>query len=169
LPFTILQPAPYMQNLLAGWKNIVEDGVLRVPYSVEAKFSFVDLDDVAEAASIVLTEPNHRNAIYELAGTLPMSHVEAAEIIGRALNRSLRAEREKIIDWERRASAALAGNVHSAQRESYRVENLVRMFEYYDQWGLMGNPNVLQWLLKREPASFESFVQRTLQKPDAIH
>ena len=68
LPFTILQPAPYMQNLLAGWKSIVEDGVLRVPYSVNSKFSFVDLEDVAEAASIVLTEPNHINATYELAG-----------------------------------------------------------------------------------------------------
>ena len=28
IPFTILQPAPYMQNLLVGWKSIVEDGVL---------------------------------------------------------------------------------------------------------------------------------------------
>ena len=81
LPFTILQPAPYMQNLLAGWKSIVEDGVLRVPYSVNSKFSFVDLEDVAEVAKIVLTEPNHINAIYELVGTPPLSHVEVAEIL----------------------------------------------------------------------------------------
>jgi NAD(P)H dehydrogenase (quinone) len=40
LPFTILQPAPYMQNLLAVWKSIVEEGELRVPYSIHAKFSF---------------------------------------------------------------------------------------------------------------------------------
>src|SRR5688500_17619521 len=66
LPFTILQPAPYMQNLLAGWKYIVEDGVLRVPYSVNSKFSFVDLEDPAEVASIVLTQPNHFSATYEL-------------------------------------------------------------------------------------------------------
>ena len=52
LPSTILQPAPYMQNLLGGWKSIVEDGVLRVPYSVDSKFSFVDLEDVAEAAPV---------------------------------------------------------------------------------------------------------------------
>ena len=69
LPFTILQPAPYMQNLLAGWKSIVEDGVLRVPYSVNSKFSFVDLEDVAEAAKVILTEPGYANATYELAGT----------------------------------------------------------------------------------------------------
>src|ERR1044071_344953 len=79
LPFTILQPAPYMKNLLAGWKSIVEDGVLRVPYSIHSKFSFIDLEDVAEMAKIVLMEPGHKNAIYELAGTLPMSHVDVAE------------------------------------------------------------------------------------------
>ncbi len=75
LPFTILQPAPYMQNLLAGWKSIVDDGVLRVPYSINSKFSFVDLEDVAEAAKIVLTGPSHKNAVYELVGTTPFSHM----------------------------------------------------------------------------------------------
>ena len=27
LPYTILQPAAYMQNILAGWRSILEDGV----------------------------------------------------------------------------------------------------------------------------------------------
>src|SRR4026208_1991017 len=52
LPFTILQAAPYMQNLWAGWRSVVEYGILRVPYSVNSKFSFVDLEDLAEAAKI---------------------------------------------------------------------------------------------------------------------
>src|SRR5215216_2532948 len=78
LPFTVLQPAPYMQNLLSSWKSVIEDGILRVPYSIHSKFSFIDLEDVAEAAKIVLTEPHHKNAIYELIGTPPMSHAEVA-------------------------------------------------------------------------------------------
>jgi uncharacterized protein YbjT (DUF2867 family) len=153
LPFTILQPAPYMQNLLANWKNILEEGVLRVPYSVHSQFSFVDLEDVAEAARVLLMEPNHRNAIYELAGTAPMSHSEVAEICSRQLDRDVRAEKEEIGDWRIRA-----------QRQGmseYAVENLSKMFEYYDGWGLAGNPNVLRWLLKREPTSLETFIDRT--------
>jgi len=153
LPFTILQPAPYMQNLLASWKSIVEDGVLRVPYSVNSKFSFVDLEDLAEAAKIVLTEPDHVNAIYELAGTMPMSHIEVAEILSRMLNRNVRAEKEEIKDWRLRAERS------SGMRE-YATENLIKMFEYYDQWGLVGNPNVLGCLLKREPISLETFVRK---------
>ena len=150
LPFTILQPAPYMQNLLASWENIVEAGVLRVPYSINSKFSFVDLEDVAEAVQVILTEPGHANATYELAGTSPMSHVEVAETISRVLNRDVRAEQEEIRDWRSRAKGT----------SKYAVENLVRMFEYYDQWGLAGNVNVLRWILKREPVSLEAFARR---------
>jgi uncharacterized protein YbjT (DUF2867 family) len=158
LPFTILQPAPYMQNLLAGWKSIVEDGVLPVPYSVNSKFSFVVLEDVAEAAKIVLTELNHINATYELVGTHSLSHVEVAEILSRALNRDVRAEKEDISDWRLRVSGM----------SEYAIENLVKMFEYYDQWGLMGNPNVMRWLLHREPTSLVSFVERIMKERDVL-
>jgi uncharacterized protein YbjT (DUF2867 family) len=167
IPFTILQPALYMQNLLTGWKSIVEDGVLRVPYSIHSKFSFVDLEDVAAAAKIVLTEPNHTNAIYELAGTEPTSHAEVAEIMSRILNRDVRAEKEKIGDWKLRAERSPEGT--QSKRDKYAIENLVRMFEYYDQWGLVGNPHVLKWLLRREPTSIESFIQRISKESDAIH
>ena len=157
LPFTILQPAPYMQNLLAGLKGVTENGVLRVPYSVDSKFSFVDLEDVAEAAKVVLTEPNHRNTIYEVVGTLPMSHVEVAEIFSRVLKRNIRAEREEIGDWRLRARGM----------SEYAIENLVRMFEYYDRWGLAGNLNVLRWILKRETISLEGFISRTVKEQKA--
>jgi len=151
-----------MQNLLAGWKSIVEDGVLRIPYSVNSHFSFIDLEDLAEAAKIVLTEPNHTNATYELAGTLPMSHAVAAKIFSSVLNRTVRAEKEEIGDWKLRAE-------QNAGMSKYALENLIKMFAYYDQWGLVGNPNVLKWILKRKPTSFESFVQRAYQERNAIH
>jgi uncharacterized protein YbjT (DUF2867 family) len=153
LPFTILQPAPYMQNLLAGWKIIVEEGILRVPYSVVSKFSFVDLEDVAEAARVILTEPGHLNATYELVGTTPMSHEDVAEIIGHLWKRPVQAKRQEIADWKQQAK----------HLSSYAAEHLIRMFEYYDRWGLAGNSNVLKWLLHREPTSLESFMERIVR------
>jgi uncharacterized protein YbjT (DUF2867 family) len=170
IPFTILQPAPYMQNFLASWISIVENGLLRVPYSVHTEFSFVDLEDVAEIVKVVLTEPNHINAIYEIAGTLPMSHVDVAEAFSHVLNRDVRAEKEEISGWKRRTSTLLAKNVRSAQRgdmSEYALENLVKMFEYYDQWGLVGNPNVLKWILERDATSLESFVERIVKENNA--
>ena len=162
LSFTILQPAPYMQNLLAGWKSIVEEGVLRVPYSVHSRFSFIDLEDLAEAARLVLTEPNHKNGIYELAGTQPLSHLEVAEIFSHILRRDVRAEKE----GSRESRMRLEQNTGLS---TYVLENLIKMFDYYDQWGLTGNPNVLRWLLRREPTSVEMFVQRSVDEHNALH
>jgi len=37
---------------------------------------------------------------------------------------------------------------------------LLKMFRYYDRYGLWGNPNVLTGLLRRAPVRFEEFVLR---------
>ncbi len=159
LPFTILQPGPYMQNLLTGWKSITELGVLRVPYAVEARFSFVDLEDVAAAARVVLAEARHAYATYELAGTPPRSIVEAAEIIARLTGRPVRAEREAVEAWKARTKGI----------SEQAIDSLVKMFAYYDKFGLTGNPNQLRWLLSREPNTLESFFRRVLLEQNAIH
>ena len=82
---TILQPTAYMQNILGAWRGIVAEGVFRVPYPVETRLSLVDLEDVAEAAALVLTTNGHSGATYELVGTSPLSQTEVAAAIGEAL------------------------------------------------------------------------------------
>jgi uncharacterized protein YbjT (DUF2867 family) len=157
LAFTVLQPAPYMQNLLAHWRSITEAGILRVPYSVDVKFSFVDLADVAEVARIVLTEGGHSGAAYALAGTAPLSIAEVAAIAARVLQRPVRAEKEDVSDWKSRVQAL----------RPEALDDLVAMFEYYARWGLAGNTNVLAWQLKREPVSLDRFFERTLMGREA--
>lgn len=152
LAFTILQPAPYMQNLLAGWKTITEAGVLKNPYPVETRLSLVDLRDVAEAAAIVLTQPGHLGATYELTGTPALTQTEVAEILSRALGRPVRAEAEPLAVWEARSRAAGLADERRAM--------LVKMFDYYARHGLSGNPNTLRWLLGREPTSLAEFARR---------
>ncbi len=155
LPFTVLQPTAYMQNILAGWGAIVERGLYSVPYPVETRLSLVDLDDVAEAAAIVLTEPGHIGATYELVGTPPLSQVEVAEALSQKLGRPVRADTQSIETWEERARASGMGE--------FQRQTLIRMFRYYEQYGLAGNPNVLGWLLRRPPTTLAAFVERTIK------
>ena len=152
LNFTILQPTAYMQNLLAGWKHITEDGVLRNPYPVETRLSLVDLEDVAEAAAMVLTKRGHTGATYELVSTLPLTQTEVAAILGDALGRPVRAEAEPLEVWAARARTAGLGD--------YQLATLIRMFQYYERYGLIGNPNMLRWLLGREPTALVEFARR---------
>ena len=71
LPWTALQPCAYAQNLTAGLSAALDAGRLEVPYRIDAPFTLVDLDDVAEVAATVLTEPGHEAASYELWGRTP--------------------------------------------------------------------------------------------------
>lgn len=155
LSYTILQPAAYMQNLLAYWDSIVEQGIYRLPYAVETRLGMVDLEDVAAAAAIVLTEPGHAGGTYELAGIEILSQIEVASILAQQLGRPVRAETQSLEEWERSARDSGFGD--------YQVETLLRMFRYYEQHGFWGNPNVLAWLLARPPTTFAAFVERTVR------
>jgi uncharacterized protein YbjT (DUF2867 family) len=150
LPYTILQPAPYMQNVLAGWDSIVEDGVYRAPYAVETRLGMVDLEDVAAAAATVLIEPGHQGATYELVGTEALTQTDVAAILSRGLGRTVQAQAVPLDVWEEGARVTGLGD--------YQVKTLVRMFRYYERHGFWGNPNVLEWLLGRPPTTFETFV-----------
>ena len=41
-----------------------------------------------------------------------------------------------------------------------RIKTMVAMNRHYDVHGLIGNPNVLGWILGRTPRTFEEFVKR---------
>jgi len=155
LPFTILQPAAYMQNVLAGLRSIVHEGVYRVPYAVETRLSMVDLEDVAEAAAIVLTTAGHEGATYELAGPDVLTQSEVATILGMVLGRPVRAEAVGSDAWEREARESGLG--HQA------IRMLLAMLRYYERYGFRGNPHVLAWLLERSPASFEEWAVREVR------
>ncbi|HEX4407434.1 MAG TPA: NmrA family NAD(P)-binding protein [Xanthobacteraceae bacterium] len=150
---TVLQPTAYMQNLLGAWRAIIEDGVLRVPYPAAARISLIDLDDVAEAAAIVLTEPGHGGAIYELAGTPPLSQHEVAAAIGTAFGKTIRVEEESVAVWEARMQSAGMGD--------YERTTLAAMFRYYAAHGLIGNSNALSRLIGRAPSDLDGFIGRT--------
>jgi NAD(P)H dehydrogenase (quinone) len=156
LQYTILQPAAYMQNVLAHWDRITGEGVYPVPYALDTQLGMVDLEDVAAVAAKVLTERGHAGATYELAGVEVLSQTEIAALLGNQLGRPVRAHAVPLAEWEKGARAAGLG--------AYPIETLLRMFRYYERHGFWGNPHVLNWLLNRPPTTFEAFLARTIQE-----
>lgn len=152
LPFTILQPTAYMQNLLAGWRAIVERGLYAVPYPPETRISLVDLEDVTAVAAQVLIDTGHLGATYELVGAAPLTQTEVAALLSEELARPVTAEGIPLATWER--------NARSTGMAEYTRETLLQMFRYYERFGLVGSPNVLGWLLGRPPTTLRSFVRR---------
>ena len=156
LRYTILQPAAYMQNMLAAWNEIMSQGVYHVPYSIHAPMSLVDLEDVAEAAAAILTEPGHAGAIYELTGAETLTPSDVAGILSQKLRQPVRAEQITIEAWIDSAAASGMG--------AYPIDTLAKMFRYYDRFGLWGNSRALRDLLGRAPTRFETFVERAIRE-----
>ena len=143
LAWTVLQPAAYAQNFLPA----IATGELVVPYDPDARFSLVDLADVAEAAAVVLTEPGHTCATYELAGPRALSVSELADELG------IRASRQDVSRWREMQSLP-----------EYAERALTAMFAHYDRHGLVGSPHVLASLLRREPTDPVAALRRDARR-----
>jgi uncharacterized protein YbjT (DUF2867 family) len=152
LPFVILQCGSYMQNMLPGWKRMMETGVHRMAYDVDAPMSLVDLADVAEIAVKVLTDSAYENGIYEIAGPA-ITLREKAEILSDVTGRPITAGKEPLEEF--------LAHGRALGFSDYTLATMAKMFPYYDAHGLVASPKVLEWLLGRPPTDFRAFVRRT--------
>ena len=156
LAYTILQPAPYMQNILAYWDDIVNKSKYTVPYAGNTRLNSVDLEDVAEIAAMVLSEPGYEGAIYELCGAENLSQIELTLIISQYLGHRIDVEVIPIDEWE--------ANSRNKGMGDYQVKTLIKMFNYYEQFGVIGNSHILECLLHRSPTSYVSFIEQTITR-----
>lgn len=157
LPFTILQPAMFMQNIRVEWPTIVKRGVYPRPYSPHRKMALIDTEDLGEAAAIVLTQPQYRGATFELAGPDSLSHAEMAALLSEAWGREVRAEKRDLDEW---AEWARTHGWKPWSIAAYR-----KMCAHYDAHGYPGgNKLVLRTILGREPGNYGMFVNRLLKE-----
>ncbi len=151
LEFTILQPTNYMLPLKL--KPVFERGVFELSWSLQRRQSLVDLGDVTDVAATVLTEgERHFGATYELVGPGRYTAHELGEIMSRVTGRPI-AVREIDADTYLKA---WVGDGDPAQF-SHQVRVLRAISAHYSAHDFVGNPNVLHWLLRRPPTSFESY------------
>lgn len=144
---TILRPAAYHQNLL----DAARAGRMGVPYSLDAPFSNVDLEDVAEVAAIALIGPRHAGRTYELAGPEVLTVRDLATIASAVLGRDVEAAKVPLDAWAAGPGASLSEQAR---------HDLMAMFRAYDRDGLVGDPSVLGRLLGRRPTTWRAALER---------
>jgi uncharacterized protein YbjT (DUF2867 family) len=158
-PFAVLQPTNYMRNLTWAWNRLVAEGAYALPYSADAPLTWVDADDVAEAAARVLTEPGHDGGAYELCGTAGgITRRALCALLSEKLGRPIRAE---VANWEQWRTLPRYRGWSPGQ-----MARLKAMFDCYDRHGLRaGNPRVLEMLLGRPATRYAQFIDRLLALP----
>ena len=157
IPYTIIQPAVLMQNILESWNLLNEKGIFQQKFftNSEARICMVDLEDIAEVASIVLTTPGHTGVTYELSGPENLSLSDMVAAMKQHFGREIKVETPQ--------DETFAAQLKKLGVGDYQVNTLLKMFQHYNEHGFVGNPNVLTWILGRKPNDFSSFILRTLK------
>lgn len=150
IPFTILQPAAYMQNTLPGLATARDEGVFSVPYPIDTPMGMVDLAEVVEVVADVINNAAHYGATYELSGREILTPVIVAKRMEAALGKPVKAEEVDLESWQRGAE--------QAGMFDYQIETLKKMFRYYAEYGFWGNANTLSTLLGRAPKTYADFL-----------
>jgi len=154
VPYTILQPAAYMQNVLTNWPTIVKEGVYRVPYALSTRLGMVDLNDVAAAAATVLASDSYTYGSYELCGPQLLDQRQVAQKISQQIGKPVAAVELSHATWSH--------NAQQAGLSDLQIDWLIKMFDYYEAFGFWGNSTALANILGRTPNSFENFLQKIL-------
>jgi uncharacterized protein YbjT (DUF2867 family) len=147
LEFTVLQPARFMHGpILSSKQRILNDGVLSDAFVPEARMAYVDYRDVAEVAAIAFTENRLVRGTFELSAPGEFTLHEAADEIGRAIGRRLRAEQTPLHRY---------GPAADLLNHPYSAEGFDRLRHYYARYGFRGgNSLVLETILRRPPRGF---------------
>lgn len=143
----VLRPCAYQQNLLAAALG----GRIEVPYRLDAPFSLVDLDDVAEVAAAALVGELEPGSTHVLAGPEDLTVADLAEEATRVLGRPVTATATTIEQWRAGPGSGL---------DPGAAADLEAMFRAYDESGFPADPVPLARLLGRPPTSWTDLLRR---------
>jgi uncharacterized protein YbjT (DUF2867 family) len=160
LAHTILQPSRYMQHLEPIWPIVVKDGVHAMPFSIERRFSVVDLRDLADACAVVAGTDAYQFGTYELAGPEALSQQDMAGMIAEVIGRPVQARAVPIAEMLEKASKAGANED--------RLEQMEIMNSHYDRHGFRSNAVTLEHMLGRPATRFRDYVNRLAREKGTI-
>ncbi|MEU1980984.1 NAD(P)H-binding protein [Nocardia sp. NPDC019395] len=153
LEWTVLRPSNFDQNFDEDlFRAPLAAGELALPAGAVPE-PFIDLEDVADAAAAVLTEPGrHAGRIYELTGPRALTFAEAVEMISRASGLSIGYRQISPAEY----TAALIEQGWSEDA----AQHVADMFVLMERGVIAGTTDGIATLLGRTPRTFEDYVVR---------
>lgn len=163
LSYTILEPTHLMETMPLAKLMSEQNPVYPANWNPQTKFTFVSCKDVGEAAAKVLQErEKHFYATYQLVGTAtPINYVEVLAFVSDAIGKQVQIQQRSFEEAVNVGIKILLGgrDVPDATKQIGK-----RMFLYYNDRGLVGNRNVLQWVLGHKPLDYKEWVEAKVKE-----
>lgn len=158
IAYTIVQPAPFMQNILNSRDRLLSEGVFAQKFftdtSASNRINLLDARDLGEAVAAIIDNPVTRYATLELCGPHNLSAQDIlsalADVIGK----------EVVLTFI--TDDTIAAGMKQRGASQYSIDTLLTMFRHYNEGDFCGSPVVAERLLGHYPASFNEFLKREL-------
>lgn len=86
IPYTIMKPHFFMQNLLGAAQGIIENGQINFPLD-DARMGLIDSRDISEFAACVLNTSGHEGKVYTITGPESISMNKVSEAVGASIKK----------------------------------------------------------------------------------
>lgn len=157
LNFTILQPSIFMDFFPVQVVMAHEEPVQKANWDPSVPFSFTAQRDLAEATALILDQrEKHYLATCPIISTKPVSYNELVDIAGRKMSKTINMERKSYEEAVEFYLSMLFG----AEKPLPAIRDTShQMLLFYNQRGLFGSGNIVEWLLQRSATSFQDWIQ----------
>ena len=166
LTWTILQPTNFMDVWPIADFLQAKDMDITFPCFWNRKMpnAQIALTDLGEAAAKVLKErERHYYAQYPLASIMPASFAEATQIIGDVIGKNITPQERSLHD-SAQILQEICGQPDPSKVPRLTRDAALRLPLWYEEHSLNGNPNVLRWLLGREPTSLKNWAEMQVEQ-----
>jgi len=150
LPFTILRPNSFHQNMLWSAGTIKDHGAFYLPMG-EARQSLVDVRDIAAVAAGVLTGSGHEGKTYEVTGPGSLTYHEVADRLSAAVGKPVRYVAVT-------PEAALDSMLGSGMPE-WNARAVVELYGVFAAGHAARTTDTVERVTERVPISFERFAR----------
>ena len=150
VPFTILQPNSFHQNMLSSADTIKAQGVFYWPLK-NASQSTVDIRDISAVAAKVFTSSGHEGKTYVITGPEALTFQQAAEKLSSVLGRKIQYVDVPI--------SAAADGMRNSGMPDWNVHAVSDLLAYFATGAAATVTDTVPRLLGRPATSFEQFVK----------
>jgi uncharacterized protein YbjT (DUF2867 family) len=150
VPYTILQPNFFMQNMFSFAGTIAADGKFCASMK-DGKASFVDLRDIAAVAVTALTLPGHESKTYVITGAEAVSFSEIAAKLSAALGKPV-----TYVDIPR---DALIQTLTGYGLPGWQAQGIAELYDWGCEGGGAVITDVVSRVANKKPILFDQFAR----------
>ena len=159
LNYVILQPAPFMQNILMTHDELLKSHIFVQKFFHDKnstnRINLIDVNDFAEAATRTILNDEFNYNTFEICGPKNLSAKDILNYMKKVLSTEI--ELKFITDEE----FIKINESHHAQKD--KISTLLLMFKHYNEGDFCGNDFICRQIIGRQLTSFEKFLQNEMK------